>query len=223
MKRFEVALAAAGLLVALALHAGADAFNAPGLRLIDPYTLKGEENLLSHHPAMNEDGTVNVVVEIPTGTTSKWEVVKPSGELKWEFKNGEPRVVRYLGYPGNYGMIPSTLLPKALGGDGDPLDVILLGPAIPRGTVVRARVIGVLELLDGGEQDDKILAVIEGDALARATSVAELDAGFPGVTTIVETWFVSYKGPGKLESKGFAERDEAIQTVEAAAAAFRQP
>jgi len=216
-------LAAAGLLVALALHAGADAFNAPGLTRIDPYTLKAPQNLLSDQPAINEDGTINVVVEIPTGTTAKWEVVKPSGVLKWEFKNGEPRVVRYLGYPENYGMIPSTLLPKALGGDGDPLDVILLGPAVPRGTVVRARVIGVLGLLDGGEQDDKILAVIEGDALARATSVAELDDEFPGVTTIIETWFVSYKGPGELESKGFAERDEAMKTVEAAASAFRRP
>ena len=38
---------------------------------------------------------------------------------KWEFRDGKPRVVAYLGYPGNYGMIPRTLLPKEHGGDGD--------------------------------------------------------------------------------------------------------
>ena len=74
------------------------------------------------------------MIEIPTGTTAKWEVVKPSGELRWEFDQGRPRVVRYLGYPGNYGMIPRTLLPKEEGGDGDPLDVVVLGPAVPRGS-----------------------------------------------------------------------------------------
>ena len=46
----------------------------------------------------------------------------------------KPREVKYLGYPGNYGMIPRTLLPKELGGDGDPLDVIVLGPAVERGS-----------------------------------------------------------------------------------------
>jgi len=55
-------------------------------------------------------------------------VKKPDGIMKWAFEDGKPRVIKYLAYPGNYGMIPRTLLPKELGGDGDPLDIIMLGP-----------------------------------------------------------------------------------------------
>ena len=115
----------------------ADAFNAEGLTQVDTYTLRGQKNFLTDFVPVNPDGTINVVVEIPTGTTAKWEVTKPSGDIKWEFKSGAPRVVKYLGYPGNYGMVPQTLLPHALGGDGDPLDVIVLAPTVPRGTPVR--------------------------------------------------------------------------------------
>ena len=96
----------------------------------DPYTKKGENNYLTGYEAVHDDGDINVVVEIPTGSVQKWEVDKTSGNLKWEFVDGKPREVKYLGYPGNYGMIPRTLLPKELGGDGDPLDVIVLGPAV---------------------------------------------------------------------------------------------
>ena len=91
---------------------------------------------------------------------------------------------------------------------------------MPRGSVVRARVVGVLKLLDGGEQDDKILAVMDGNPLAAAGSIQDLNDKFPGVTTIVETWFVSYKGPGQLESKGFAGPEEGMNIIESAAAAF---
>jgi inorganic pyrophosphatase len=119
-------------------------------------------------------------------------------------------------------MIPRTLLPKELGGDGDPLDVIVLGPSVARGTVVRARVIGVLELLDGGEQDDKLLAVLDGTALAECADLADLRARFPGVTTILETWFENYKGPGEIVSNGFADRARAEQILAQAAQAFEK-
>jgi inorganic pyrophosphatase len=190
------------------------------IRLVDSYTLRGDRNFLDGYAPLNEDGTINVVIEIPTGTTAKWEVAKPSGEIKWEFKDGKPRVVRYLGYPGNYGMIPRTLLPEESGGDGDPLDVIVLGPAVPRGTVVKARVIGVLKLLDGGERDDKIIAVLDRDPLAAVSSVAELQEEFPGVAEIVEIWFESYKGPGELDASGFDGPDVGRKVIDEAVTAF---
>jgi len=62
-------------------------------------------------------------------------------------------------------MIPQTLLSKENGGDGDPLDVIILGPSISRGSVVKAHLIGVLKLLDGGEQDDKLIAIIDNSII----------------------------------------------------------
>jgi inorganic pyrophosphatase len=128
--------------------------------------------------------------------------------------------VDYLGYPGNYGMVPRTLLPKELGGDGDPLDVLVLGPAVPRGAVVRARVIGVLELFDGGEQDDKLLAVLEDTPFADIRDLRELDARFPGVSEIARIWFTNYKGPGVMESRGFGSAERALEILTAAMAAY---
>lgn len=190
------------------------------LQIADEYTLVGEKSFLSGYNPINEDSTINIVVEIPTGTTAKWEVSKPEGVMKWEIRNGKPRGVKYLGYPGNYGMIPQTLLPKELGGDGDPLDVILLGDALPRGTVTKGHLIGVLRLLDGGEQDDKLIVIPANSPLAEAQSLEELQEMFPGVTEIVETWFLNYKGKGVMESNGFGGRNEAEKILRSAIAAF---
>ena len=187
-----------------------------------PFVLPGTRNYLTDFPAQNPDGTVNVVVEIPAGTTAKWEVTKPDGRLAWERRDGQPRRVRYLGYPGNYGMVPRTLLPQELGGDGDPLDVIVLGPAAERGAVLKVRVVGVLRLLDRGEQDDKLLAVMTNSAFQDVETLTELRQTFPGVTEILELWFANYKGPGKMVSQGYGEVDEARAILEAAVAAFAE-
>lgn len=172
---------------------------------IDPYTIKGEKNYLSGYEAIDSSGNVNVVIEIPTGTTAKWEVEKSTGNLIWEIVDGKPREVKYLGYPGNYGMIPRTLLPKELGGDGDPLDVIVLGPAVERGSVLKTKIIGMLKLLDRGEQDDKLVAVVEGSPFYNVNSLEELDSNFNGASTIVKTFFANYKGPGKMELIGWED------------------
>ena len=191
-----------------------------GLSRHGPYTLTSRNSLLNSHTPTNADGSINVVVEIPTGTVAKWEVTKPNGDLEWEFTNGKPRNVKYLGYPGNYGMVPRTILAKEDGGDGDPLDVIVLGPAVPRGRIVKAKLIGVLRMLDGGEQDDKLIAVLQGSALYAVNDMRELDARFKGVSTIVETWFANYKGPGKIRSLGYADSNEARRILKSAAQAF---
>jgi len=121
-------------------------------------------NLHWGYPAMPGPGLVNVVVEIPAGTNAKWQVAEDGSSVEWESMNGEPRVVAYLAYPASYGMIPGTFVPRESGGDGDPLDAILLGPALERGTVAVARPIGVLFLSDDGERDDKVLGAcaVEG-------------------------------------------------------------
>lgn len=152
-----------------------------GLKKLDAYTLIGETNLLTDYEPTNSDGTINVVVEIPTGTVAKWEVSKPDGHLNWKFKKGKPRVVQYLVYPGNYGMVPRTLLPKDRGGDGDPLDVTVLGPTMPRGSVVKAKLVGVLKLLDHGEQDDKLITVFKRSALNNVDNLKELNEKIFGV------------------------------------------
>lgn len=175
-----------------------------------------EVNYLDGPSALTAEELVHVVVEIPAGTNDKWEVQKPSGVLRWEQKSGKPRVVQYLAYPGNYGMIPRTSLPLEHGGDGDPLDVLLLGPWVERGTVVPTRPIGVLRLLDDGERDDKILAVQATGPLSDVVDLASLDAQYGGIRLILETWFTNYKGPGRITSSGFGDADDAMTIIQEA-------
>ncbi|MFC2118761.1 inorganic diphosphatase [Bacteroidota bacterium] len=194
--------------------------NDEGLKYTDDYTLVGEKSFLDGYDPINAVGNINVVVEIPTGTVDKWEVIKPDGIMKWEFKNNEPRKVKYLGYPGNYGMIPKTLLSEDDGGDGDPIDVIVLGPAAERGSIITTNLIGVLKMLDGGEKDDKLIAVMSGTPLYDATSIDDLNEMFKGVTDIIQTWFANYKGPGEIEVLGFGDENEARDILDAAIQAF---
>lgn len=178
------------------------------------YSLKSEKNLVTVMPAKNIDGSINVLVEIPSGTNGKWEVNKETGNLDWEFKKGAPRVVQYLPYPSNYGMIPQTLSPEEIGGDGDPLDVLLLGEAVPRGAYVKGKLIGVMYTKDHGETDDKLLAVAEGSPFENVNSVSELAEQFPGTLTILQTWFVNYKGIGEdMKVTGFANKTEADKVL----------
>ena len=194
---------------------------AAGVVQKDAYTLVGPQNFLSGYAATVGD-RVHAVVEIPTGYVDKWEVKNEDGLLHWDMKNGKPRKVKYLGYPCNYGMVPQTVLSEARGGDGDPLDILVLGEAVPRGSVIEVRVIGLFRMQDDGELDVKLVAVREGTPLADAGSIAELQEKFPGVTTIVETWFGNYKGPGVVQTQGFGEIDEATSILNGAVADYRE-
>jgi len=119
-------------------------------------------------------------------------------------------------------MVPRTLLPKELGGDGDPLDIILLGPPLNRGDVVSAKLMGVLKLLDNGEQDYKLIAVQLNSPLKKSNSLKELDEQFPGIKEILEQWFANYKGNGKMKSNGFRNLEEAEKILKEASEQFEK-
>jgi len=187
----------------------------------DLYTLKGEQNYLTDIDPLCPDGDVNVVVEIPTGTLEKWELEKSSGDLKLQFIDGKPRIINYIGFPGNYGMVPQTLLPRELGGDGDPLDVIVLGPAVERGSVIKCKLIGVLEMLDEDEQDDKLIAVATGSSMYAIDNLQELNANHRGITEILELWFTNYEGPGIVKIRGYKDEVRAREILEAAIKAYK--
>ena len=192
---------------------------APGLSFADPTTIKAPHDFLRGFPTRTGERTINAVVEIPAGANEKWEV-KLDGIMRWDLKNGGVRVVDYLGYPTNYGIAPRAILGKEIGGDGDPLDVLVLGPSLPRGTVTEVKVIGLIKLVDAGERDDKILTVRVPGPLADADNLDDLDTKYPGVTAILKAWFENYKGPGKLQCGGFGSRREALELIDAAEKSF---
>ncbi len=189
---------------------------------INKTTYKGEKNFLTGYPPINADGSINLIVEIPAGTNEKWEVNKEDGTMIWDKENGEVRRINYLSYPGNYGMVPRTLLPKSQGGDGDPLDVIALGPAAKRGEILQVKLLGVLQLLDGGEVDDKLIAAAKGTPFYELNTLAELDSNYTGITNILTTWFSNYKGPGEMKLKKINDEKEARRILNIAIEAYQK-
>ena len=177
-------------------------------------SVSSDDNLLEGIPAVSENGMVNALIEIEAGGMEKWELDKQSGTLKRDSIDGHRRTIQYLGYPANYGMIPQTVLPKEQGGDGDPLDIIVLGPSVERGTVLPSVLLGVLQLEDRGEQDDKLIALSHDAPFQNVQSLSQLDSLYPGILGIIETWFVNYKGSGKMQSKGFLDQSEAKRILD---------
>ena len=103
-------------------------------------------------PGNYQDGIINVVVEIPTGSTHKIEWNRELAAMQLD--RVEPKV---FAKPTNYGFIPQTL-------DGDELDVLMVtDQPLTTGIYTKARVLGVMKFVDDGEVDDKIIAVPADD------------------------------------------------------------
>lgn len=130
---------------------------------------------------------VNAVVEIPQGSRAKYELDKESGLLRMD------RVIySSFHYPNNYGFIPRTL-----GEDHDPLDIMVLSSInIQPLCIVDAKVIGVMQMIDNGEGDDKIIAVARYDqSFNHINDISELSKHF---FNELKHFFEEYK---RLEEK----------------------
>jgi len=105
-------------------------------------------------PGNDVPKNINVIVEIPKGSMNKYEYDKKNHIIKLDRVLFSP-----FHYPGDYGLVPQTLSE-----DGDPLDALVLvtSPTYP-GILIESRPIGLLEMKDDGELDDKIICVATND------------------------------------------------------------
>ncbi|MBX5438729.1 MAG: inorganic diphosphatase [Thermoflavifilum sp.] len=113
---------------------------------------------------------VTSIIEIPKGSRAKYELDKTSGLLKLD------RVLySSVYYPANYGFIA-----QSLGEDHDPLDILVLSQIDMQPLcIVRAKVIGVMQMIDNGEADDKIIAVAADDvSINHIDDIDQLPAHF---------------------------------------------
>ncbi len=166
-------------------------------------------------PATSETA-VNMVVEIPAGTNHKIEYDPSTNSFKNDMKDGKIRVVSFLPYPGNYGFIPSTLMDKSQGGDGDALDILVIGETEPTGKVLEVKPIAALLLIDGGEVDTKILAIPADPEkqVISPDSFQEFIIQHDAIRMIVENWFLNYKGRGKMQLQGWRDDSYAYREIE---------
>lgn len=130
----------------------------------------------------NAPETVNLIIEIRKGERNKYELDKASGMLVLDRVNAT-----MLGYPTDYGYVPDTLCE-----DGDPLDgLLVIDESVPHGVVVPARPIGVLNMVDDGEGDEKVIFVAADDVTkAHIKELSDLGPEFP---KIIEHFYSHYK------------------------------
>lgn len=165
-------------------------------------------------PAFTPDG-INVVVEIPAGTNQKIEYQKSSGGFETDRRDGKIRHIDFLPYPGNYGFVPSTVMSPENGGDGDPVDVLLICESMPTGSLVEAIPIGALQLLDEGEMDTKVIAIPRDTALQTLSpkDFTDFSIRYDGARHIIETWFLYYDGLGTNTFKGWIDEKKATALI----------
>lgn len=167
-------------------------------------------------PQPEDSSQFYTVVEIPQGSFTKYEIDADTGHIIVDRYQSMPVV-----YPANYGSIPSSL-----GGDGDPLDALVFSrePIVP-GAMILVRAIGVLHMIDGGEADDKIVAVPVSDVDPTYDDIRSID-DLPAIERQrVEAFFRVYKqlpeGRKVVELNGFSGVNEAQTLVSDAIAAYR--
>lgn len=172
-------------------------------------------------------GLLNAYIEITPFDLMKYEIDKVSGYLRVDRpqrSSAQP--------PALYGFVPRTycdervrrLAPTARRGDGDPLDICVLSErAITRSEIiVRGRVIGGLQMIDGGEADDKIIAVLDNDHVwGGARDLRDVP---PVLVERLQHYFLTYKlVPGQRPRARIGRvygRPHALKVVRAAMADY---
>jgi inorganic pyrophosphatase len=169
----------------------------------------------AHHvwrdtPPLNNDGSVNAYIEIPLGERRKFE---------FDMAANTRAIDRMMpsdlgGYPVNYGFVPQTI-----SYDGDPFDVLVLGPALPGGELVRGVVVGLMLMEDEKGHDPKVvLAPYDSDGQPQhALSNA--------VREPIETYFRRYRlhEPGKFSTvPGWASVEDGRAYIKTTHAFYRE-
>lgn len=156
---------------------------------------------------------VTGIIEIPSGSSDKFELDKETGLLRLDRLMSSA-----VHYPTNYGFIPKTYCD-----DEDPLDILVLSRAkIPPMCLVDVRVVGVMHMIDNGEQDDKIIGVAMGDKSVE--HIHDLKDINQNEIDQIKVFFGTYK---YLENKvveigGIHGREKAIEVVKASMEMYKQ-
>lgn len=147
---------------------------------------------------------VDAIIEIPFRSRNKFEIDHETGRIKLD------RVLySAMGYPAEYGFLEDTL---AL--DGDPLDILVIGtePTYP-GCIVPARVVGYLMVVDNGNEDYKLISVVDCDP--RYDEIKELEDLSTFILDEIKNFFENYKTLQHIEVKvgDYHNKEEALELI----------
>jgi inorganic pyrophosphatase len=157
---------------------------------------------------------INVIIEIPKGSNNKYEIDKATGLIKLDRANYSSAA-----FPYDYGFVPQTLWE-----DNDPLDVILLTtfPLSP-GILVNARPVAVIDMVDDGESDYKVIAVpVDDKRWDDVQDLADLNKhSIKEYQHFLETYKALKGKPAPVEIKGIYGKKEALEAVKKSAELYK--
>lgn len=158
---------------------------------------------------------MNVIIEIPKDSHNKYEIDKKSGLIKLDRANYSSAA-----YPFDYGFVPQTLWD-----DGDALDVVMLTTyPLNVGILVTARPVGILHMIDGGEADDKVIAVPVDDK--RFDEVKDIKDVNPHQLKEFVHFFETYKQlkgkPVDVKLNGYEGAPQAMEAFERARKLYQE-
>ena len=159
------------------------------------------------------ENVVNALIEIPLGSKNKYELDEKTGRITLD------RVLyASMIYPAEYGIIEETLAP-----DGDPLDILVVcsEPTFP-GCMVPARVLGYLEVIDGGKTDYKLISVVDCDP--RYDDIHELSDLPSFMLKEIANFFANYKVLQNVpvEVGDYYSKDDAVRIIAECREKFKQ-
>lgn len=157
----------------------------------------------------NVPNELNVIIEIPKGSPNKYEIDKETGMIALDRANYTPTP-----YPFDYGFVPQTLWE-----DNDALDVVVFTTyPLQVGVLVRVRPVAVMEMIDSGESDYKIIAVpIDDRRWEGVQDLADLNKhSLKEYAHFFETYkdLKGDKGEYKVTVNGYKGKAEAIEAIE---------
>ncbi len=157
-------------------------------------------------PGDIDNGIVNTVIEISQGSSLK---IEWNRQLAcFELDRVEPKI---FAKPCNYGFIPGTL-----DDDGDELDTLVISPEpLPTGLLLKARIIGILNFIDDGEADHKVV-VVPADDRHTGDSIHSLDDLGVRWKEQIEHHFTHYKDlkkPGSTIVEGWGDVEDAKRII----------
>ena len=162
-------------------------------------------------PGDDSPEIVRAIIEIPKNSVNKYEYDGKLGVFRLDRALYSP-----MHYPGDYGFIPGTLAD-----DGDPLDIMVIvdEPSFT-GCLMEGRPVGVLHMIDGNENDQKILAVPNRNP--RFESIHTIDQVYPHIRREIEYFFSIYKELQgvQMTMKGWAGPREARKVITEARQAY---
>lgn len=170
---------------------------------------------VANQAAFSEAGHIQAIIEIPAGTNHKIEYDNEQKDFVHNTVDGKSKIVDFLPYPGNYGFIPATLMDKKRGGDGEPLDILVIGESVKTGSLVPILPIGALMLKDQEEIDTKIIAVPADPKLQviKANNYESFFIEYNAAHHIIQEWFMNHKGLGKVELLGWKDEKYAFSEI----------